>query len=99
MGLYLEPQIDRRLWLVQNGELVTRGHGRSKIDYKEDIPKDKVLVCLIDNGHFQAAGVAYDEREFKAFDNPDGRMKRWYLVDTETAKAVAPQWDIYFNRH
>lgn len=41
-------------------------------------------VCLVSNGAFTAAGIAYDEREIKAFSEPgDYRPKRWYAVSYE----------------
>lgn len=33
------------------------------------------MVCVVDNGIFEAAGYAYDEREFNVFTYPDGRPK------------------------
>lgn len=35
------------------------------------------LVCVIDNGMFEAAGYAYDENEMRVFKSPDGRSKQW----------------------
>jgi hypothetical protein len=35
------------------------------------------LVCVVDNGVFQAAGYAFDEREMQVFLKPDGRDKVW----------------------
>lgn len=40
-----------------------------------EVPDDKGLVCVVDNGMFQAAGYAYDEREFQAFTGIDDRPK------------------------
>jgi uncharacterized protein YxjI len=35
------------------------------------------LVCVVDNGVFEAAGYAFDEREMHVFLRPDGRNKTW----------------------
>ncbi len=35
------------------------------------------LVCVVDNGVFEAAGYAFDEREMKHFLTPDARHKTW----------------------
>jgi len=37
------------------------------------------MVCVMNNGMFAAAGYAYSESEFKAFNMPDGRSKTWLV--------------------
>lgn len=47
------------------------------------------LVCIVDNGVFDAAGYAYDENEMQAFLRPDSgkqRPRQWLLVPE--AKAI-----------
>jgi len=47
------------------------------------------LVCVIDNGVFDAAGYAYDEDEMRVFLSPDHnrpRPRQWLLVPE--AKAI-----------
>ena len=40
------------------------------------------LVCVVDNGMFEAAGHAYSEDEMKAFSSPhDDRQKTWLTYD------------------
>jgi len=44
------------------------------------------LVCVVDNGFFEAAGYCHSESEFQAFNNPtDSRPKVW-LVHPEAEK-------------
>jgi len=98
MGLYLEPEGNKLKWLQENAEEL---HSTTYIPIKYNFsltPEDKVVVCLVDNYIFQAAGVAFDEREFKAFNLPgDDRLKTWFLVDREQARAIAPQWNTYMK--
>ena len=96
MGLYLEPEIDKKDWLDANGELETETIGFSNIDFRA-VPDNQVLVCNVNNGFFYASAVAYNEAEFKAFDAPDGRPKSWYLLDKAKAKPIAPGWESYFK--
>ena len=55
-----------------------------------DIPEGKALVVVVDNGHFQAAGYAYSEGEFRVFTDPNEKRHRDYiLLDKVTAELVA----------
>lgn len=39
------------------------------------------LVCVVDNGAFEAAGYAYSVNEMEVFKASDGRPKQWLLFD------------------
>ena len=55
-----------------------------------DVPKDKALVCVVDNTMFEAAGYCFDEAEFKVFTEPkDTRPKEWLLMDLDTAQSLS----------
>lgn len=39
------------------------------------------LVCVVENGTFDAAGYAFDEREMRSFNyGDDGRRRSWLIV-------------------
>jgi len=89
MGLYVE--VPNKLgWLQDNGVMTT----------KRGIAKDdEFLVCCVNNVHFHAVGVAYDERELKVFsDSSDGRQKFWFRVKKDVLKPVCPEWDSYIGK-
>jgi len=47
---------------------------------------DTIPVCVVDNGAFEAAGVAYDGEEFEAFClMGDARPKKWYVMNRQLA--------------
>ena len=46
----------------------------------EDIAPTHVPVCVVDNGLFEAAAVAYSQGEIDAFNHPDGRPKTWLSI-------------------
>lgn len=91
MGLYIEPPTkDKRAWLIENST------GRINPPAFED--SDKLLVCLIDNGHFYAGAVIYSEAELRKFENPrDRRDKKWFAVEKKLLKRVRPDYHIYVN--
>ena len=45
------------------------------------------LICIVDNGFFDAAAYAYSESEYDEFKREDGRPKRW--VTHPKAKEIA----------
>lgn len=55
-------------------------------------PSD-VLVCVVDNGAFDAAAIVYDNNEFDQFSvssRGDNRPKTWLLITKEQALAFRP---------
>ena len=81
MGCYINPRdMDKEEWLRLHGE-TTQG--------PTPITETHVPVCLVDNGPFTAAGVAFNEREVQAFSYPDGRFKIWFRVAREDARKVS----------
>jgi len=54
------------------------------------VPDNMGLVCVIDNGLFDAAGYCYNLREFLEFSNPDDtRPKTWLLMDKKKAEKLS----------
>ena len=90
MGFYLEVPENHgkvgQLNRLHDAELLLRGCPK---DFS-DVPSDKFLICVMDNGMFEAAGVAYSEREMREFANPDGRPKSWMLIDKDEAIKMNP---------
>lgn len=57
----------------------------SSISGLDEVPEEKVLVCVVDNGPFEAAAVIQDERDWRGFfeDPTDPRSRRILLIDKD----------------
>jgi hypothetical protein len=75
MGYYINPKSStKEQWLTEHGRLI------SLAEAKAHTVGDNVVVCLVDNYEFTAAGICYTDEERNVFAEPDGRPKRWFLV-------------------
>lgn len=88
MGSYVNPQgQSKEAWLNSNcssGPLSAIRPWDAEL-YQENLP-----VCLVDNGPFTAAAIAYNEREFNDFNDPnDRRYKVWYIVSISRLMQVS----------
>jgi len=55
-----------------------------------DVPDGYALICVVDNGPFEAAVLIKDEREFSEFTRgDDGRPKVWIVMDKALAIELA----------
>lgn len=54
----------------------------------EDARADEAIICVVDNGLFEAAGFAYDKAELESFKRPDHgyqRPRTWLIIDRKKA--------------
>lgn len=95
MGAYVNPtsHVDKEAWLAVNADLVP------------DVPKSvseregELPVCLVDNGLFTAAGIAYSDDELSAFADPaDPRPRRWYWAPIDKLLEVSDELPRYLRR-
>jgi hypothetical protein len=80
MGYYIQGPTKNK------GEFLEKEYGAeecSQIEafvHIEDI--NKIGICVVNNGPFEAAALCYSKEEFMCFANPhDMRPKKWYLMD------------------
>lgn len=88
MGFYINPENQtKERWLVNEAQFLSS----APPTFPES--KDEVLVCLVDNGPFTAAGIAFDEDEMKAFIGPnnDERAKFWFVAPRDRIIDVCPE--------
>lgn len=68
---------------------IINGEKTAKLMEFNQIPKDKVFVCVIDD-HFKLAKVPIiivSERLFEFYKKAAYKRKRWYLLDKEVVKS------------
>lgn len=93
MGLYVldagtHPPKGKADTLVEMGALTVLGQPRSFAE----VPSEMYAICVVDNGAWEAAGVAYDEYQFERFlaPDPNGRSKHWLFLPRETVEELNP---------
>lgn len=86
MGYYIETgyPIRKVQWLIDNTKAVRTAEPVAGT--AEMIP-----VCVIDNGAFEAAGIAFDARELAVFaDLNDERERKWLSVPRTEVLKLCP---------
>jgi len=87
VGYYLEVYgSTKKEFLDMNGELIG--------DYPPDKYErdDDLLVCLVNNGDFLAAGIVYSYEELARFNHiSDRRPKLWYYVNRKHLEPYLPK--------
>lgn len=88
MGFYINPpDMTKEQFLVQHGERISGEAARILASNEQS---DNMAVCLMNNGGFTAAGIAYCLQEYNAMSHPeDNRSKAWYSVP---ARDLAPYY-------
>lgn len=82
MGIYVNPLTEsKEHWILRNGEEVPP----HKLPQTAPVGEaDTRLVCVVSNGDFNAAAVAFSQDEYQVFRDPsDRRLKVWFSVPRE----------------
>jgi hypothetical protein len=88
MGFYINPPNGeaKSVFLERVGQRIPPP--TAKFHYS-DVPNDVAIVCLVSNGSWDAAGIAYSEEELHRFAYPgDRRPRKWYLIPRDRAIAA-----------
>ncbi len=83
MGYYIEVPKDKN----KAQQIVQLYGGRIALSPPsfEDITPDEAIICVVDNGSFEAAGFAYNQDELFVFSDMDGRQKTWVIMNHQKA--------------
>ncbi len=81
MGYYINPEVGSKEEFLEKHGILQRGAPR-----KHSVG-GLTAVCLIDNGPFTAAAIAYCQEELEYFtSHKDSRPKSWFMVPDEVLK-------------
>lgn len=66
MGAYVNPRNEsKEMWLTKYAEIVDWKPGDAVFPFDSFTREGNLPVILVDNGLFTAAGIGFDEREYK----------------------------------
>lgn len=91
MGYYIQAPTrkDKANFLIAE-------YGAKIVGHDSDVPEwdeNEAIICVVDNGAFEAAGFAYSPQELSAFAAPDrGDYQRpcvWLKMDLAKAKELS----------
>ncbi len=89
MGYYIETESPKGK-AAQLAEMYGAGIMDNPPATFDDIPEGLALICVVDNGPFEAAALCYDAEEFAEFkDRTDPRPRTWVLMDQSKAHELA----------
>lgn len=88
MGYYIDTEQShgKASFIAQtlNGVIVDQATAFDAVNAGEGV------IVVVNNGLFEAAGFAYDVKEFEAFTEPnDTRSKEFVILDREVAKQAS----------
>jgi len=70
-------------------EAIIREHGGRMLLHApatlSQLEEGEALVCVVDNGPFEAAAFCYSEEELTEFASPDPRRRQWLAMDRAKA--------------
>lgn len=97
MGFYVnQGDLDLPLltWLKENGHPISEaGLGNFLFDNEDEYAT--VPVCWVDNGGFQAAGIAFDYQELTRFLMGTGaRPHEWFLMPKDLIRPWLPRGNL-----
>lgn len=92
MGRYLNVDLKGEMINLRSKCLALINSGAEVLEKapdKFDQFPDKGIICVVDNGFFQAAAFAYSQSELDEFKVDDGRPKAWLLADSKLLEEYA----------
>lgn len=92
MGYYINNghNVGKADWLIANEGALELNFVPNSLAEASSDPNLNGVVCVVDNGLFEAAAFIYNDNELKAFSDPkDWRNKRWLIMPLARAKTLS----------
>ena len=93
MGYYINSTGKSQLMAHEKAEGLVSDCGAERVQQPPDfdnIPEDKSLICVVNNGPFEAAGLIFSPDELNEFNRFDDiRPKTWLLMDKKLAHELS----------
>ena len=99
MGFYIQGPIN-----LGKAEWISGTYGESQLipqpEKFSDIPEEKFLIIVVNNGPFEAAAVAYSEQEFREFTEnaSDNRPRKFLLLNKKITFELVPELKEYLEK-
>lgn len=101
MGAYVNPNgMSKEFWLAKNGFLFEDWKPGDEVPpFETFTEKGDLPVILVDNGMFTAAGIGFDEREYKMMTDctTDKRDKQLFSVPKTELLKVSDELKKYLR--
>lgn len=95
MGYYIQTEVT-----TGKAEYLIEHEGAQECQPHQERAEDEALVCVVENGLFDAAGICFSDAERDAFNDPtDPRPKTWLVMLRSRVIELCPQVEQAYAQH
>jgi hypothetical protein len=93
MGFYIEVPMQQVGDHFNKADQLEAFYGAKRLPGAPDqLPDEGVLICVVQNRLFEAAGICYDNYELQVFADPtDDRPKVWLVMERSKVVELCPR--------